>query len=163
VAKTREATQSREWSSIMLRISTPWPSARAQWGHVGLPALVGELGGETFVGALRSFLWLRGDEAAGFEGPPDGGDGGDVGAAACEVGVDGGGSGVDAEVAQLFVEGDDVVLVCRSDGGRRVVRSFRARLEAGVAFCVVAGEEFVEPAAVDAVGGGQFCEWTPGP
>ena len=37
-----------------------------------------------------------------------------------------------------------------------VVRTTRARLETGFAFSAVAGQAFVDPTAVDAVGGGEL-------
>jgi hypothetical protein len=40
-------------------------------GDVGLPALVGQVGDETLVGALRSLVGLGGDEAGGLEHSPD--------------------------------------------------------------------------------------------
>ena len=51
---TREATHSLEWSSMMLRTSKTSPSGSVHVGHVGLPALVGQIGHEAGVGALRA-------------------------------------------------------------------------------------------------------------
>ena len=55
----REATSSREWSSMMLKISTSVPPARPPMGAAGLPALVGLVDGEAFPGASGSFCgWV---------------------------------------------------------------------------------------------------------
>jgi hypothetical protein len=67
----REATHIREWSSTMLRTSRCAVGER-HMGDVGLPALVGELGGEAVPGALGSLVGLGGDKAPGLEDPPDG-------------------------------------------------------------------------------------------
>jgi hypothetical protein len=117
-------------------------------GDVGLPALVGELSFEPAPGALGAFVGLGSDEPTGFEDPPDRRDRRDIVAAAGQVGVDGGGPGVEAGVDQLFAQLDDRVLVTVSDPCRARVRATRSWLEPSVAFGPVAGQELVEPAAV---------------
>lgn len=88
-------------------------------GHVHLPALVGQLGAEADVGALRALVGLGGDEAPGLEYPPDRGDGGnDSPAQPGEVHPDRLSPGVIAGLDQLLAHTDDVVLEAVRDLGR---------------------------------------------
>ena len=41
-------------------------------GEIGLPALVGLVGGKAAVGAFRAFAWLRGDQAVMAQDAADG-------------------------------------------------------------------------------------------
>lgn len=48
-------------------------AAISQWpvGEIRLPALIGQLGLEANIGRFWALLWLRGNEAGVFQGPPD--------------------------------------------------------------------------------------------
>ena len=69
-----------------------------------------------------------------------------------QVGLDGGRPGVDTELDELFAQTDDLLLPQVGDPGRRRLRTCGAQLESGLAFPSVAGQAFVEPAAVHPVG-----------
>jgi hypothetical protein len=122
---------------------------------VGLPALVGELCFEAAPGALGALVGLGSDEPPGFEDSPDRRDRRDVVSMAGQVGVDGGGSGVEAGVDQLFAQLDDRVLAV-SDPCRAGAWATRSWLEPSIAFGPIAGQELVQPAAVHPVRGREF-------
>ena len=100
-------------------------------GDVGLPELVGLLGGEPFPGTAGAFVRLGCDEAAAGQAAPDGrycrdfGEGG----VAQQVGVDGVGAGVIALFGQAFAQPHDGVLDVVVDGVGVVVGASGARLE----------------------------------
>jgi hypothetical protein len=81
-------------------------------GDVHLPALVGQLGAEAHVGALRALVRLGGDEPVGLEHPPDRRRrrGRPAPVAAGQVHADRLGSSVDAHVDQFLADPQDLVL-----------------------------------------------------
>lgn len=88
-------------------------------GHVHLPALVGQLGAEADVGALRALVGLGGDEASGLEHPPDRRDRGNGSVALPgEVHSDRLRAGVVAGLDELLAHTNDVVLEAVRDLGR---------------------------------------------
>jgi hypothetical protein len=135
----------------------------ADVGDVCLPALVREVGLEADVAALGPLVRFRGDEAAGFEDPPDRRDRRRVTPALNKVVADRLGAGVEAAVGELLAERDHRLVVAVSDARWAVVRSPRARYEADVALLPVAGEELVQPAAMDPMRGGELGDRPPRP
>jgi hypothetical protein len=79
-------------------------------GDVGLPALVGLLGFEAEVGALRSLVRLGGDEASVGQDPPDRGHRRRLTGLLFEVERDGGRAGVVAVLVEVLADADDLVL-----------------------------------------------------
>ena len=123
MANARQATHSREWSSMMLSTSNHTPGGGLDVGDVGLPAFVGEVGGEPLSGALGPLVRLRGDEPAGPQHPPDGGHRRRVAGPAGQVGVDGHRPGVEPGAEEVLAHGDDVFFPPAGDPGGAVTRA----------------------------------------
>ncbi len=104
----REATHNLEWSWIMFKTSRPglW---RVPHGHVGLPALVGQVRTEPLKGGLRPLLRFQGDKAPGLQHPKDGRNRRRLGVARREGELDRLGIFVEALVGERLVDGDDLV------------------------------------------------------
>ena len=86
------------------------PSLKLEEGDVRLPRLVGQRRLEANVGASRSLVRLRLNEAPAFEDPPDRRDRRGRGITQTEVVVDRLGAGVEALIGELLAETNDAVL-----------------------------------------------------
>jgi hypothetical protein len=127
-------------------------------GHVGLPALVGELGHEALPRALGSLVRFGRDEAPGDEDPVDGRDRGDLAPRGGHVEVDGLGARIEAALSELLSDPDDLVLVEVGDARRRGLGSPRARFEPRWTLEAVTAQQLEEPALAHPVGRGQLLD-----
>jgi len=132
-------------------------------GDIGLPALVGEVSLEADPGALGAFLGVGRDEAPRGKHPLDGRHRRDVAPGRRHVEVDRLGSGVDAEVLELFVPAHDLVLVEIGDARRGGFGASRPRLESGRALQAIATQQLEEPALAHPVGRSQLLDGAAGP
>ncbi|MEI2809084.1 MAG: hypothetical protein V9F00_02395 [Nocardioides sp.] len=87
-------------------------------GEVGLPGLVGLLGGEADVGGLGPFLWLGFDEVVPGQDPRDGADRDLDVVVVFQVPGQRVGAGIETSLDQLFAQRDDQV-DCRLRGRGR--------------------------------------------
>ncbi len=120
-------------------------------GDVGLPPFVGLGGLEPDVAALGALVRLRGDEAAGGEDPPDGGDRRAGAVPAGQLGGDGGRAGLVLVPVEVLADCDDLVLERVGGPGRAPQRPSGAGLQTRLALGQVALDQGDHPAAGDAV------------
>ena len=122
-------------------------------GRVGLPPLVGLLGGEPVPRRAGSLLRLGGDEAPTGQDPPDRGHRRNRRLGCCrgargapdQVGADGVRAGVQSLPGQLLAHRDDLILHLRCGRGGAAVRTSRPRLKRRLALDPVARDELMHP------------------
>ena len=120
-------------------------------GDVGLPALVGLGGLEADVAALGPLVRLRGDESAGGEDSPDGGDRRAGAVPAVQMVGDGGRTGLVPVAVEVFADREDLVLELAAGAGGAMPRPPGAGLQTGFAVGEVALDEGDHPAAGQSV------------
>ena len=128
-------------------------AAEREVGEVGLPGLVGLLGSEADVGGLGPLLRLGGDQALPGQGARDGAEGDLELVVVLEVPGAGLGAGVESGLGQSLADPDDQVDARLRDRSGASVGSPGPWCEGGIAFCTVAGQQFIDPGLRDAVGG----------
>ena len=139
------------------------PITQGPLRHVGLPGLIGQLGREADEARPWPLLGLRHHEAPSLEHPPDRAERRDVVVAAPQVPVDRHRPGVETLLGQLLAQQHDLTFeLARQRRGRGAWPS-RPRRQAGLALGSVAGQQLVDPAAVDAMRLGQLGHPAPFP
>lgn len=139
------------------------PVPERDMGHVGLPALVGQVGHEASERALGALVGLEGDEAACLEHPKDRRDRRGPAVALRQVVVDRRRTRVEPVVGQRLVQGHDLVSPHVRNPGRATMGSPAPRLETGRALQAVAGQELEEPSRTDVVGRGELFDGAAAP
>jgi hypothetical protein len=119
--------------------------------EVGLPPLLGLLGGEPDVRRLRPFLRLRGDQALAGQVPADRRRRYPDLVVPGQVPADRVRPGIQALFAEFLAQPDDQVGHIRADRPWRLLRPPGPRLERGLALGLIAGQQRVDPGPGDPV------------